>query len=235
MVFVVPVISQQTNGLTQAVFSAEKVASDIELLNSRRPLPSTTSGTSAVPDNRAEIPKIRTSNPTETIVETEPQKTACVAIGILVKNYSGFNGAKGSIKQGEISFSSLYSKDGGMSIEMNRSIKGSLQFKYSGLINGGGKNGGFTVLFIKADPYYDYSKDKVLNEKTLYPEFWKEHTVTMEVPEGTDKISIMLVGRGFAKISISDVILREPIPLDNPSCEHMLCSESSNVTKEGQK
>ena len=138
----------------------------------------------------------------------QPQKptTGGKPLGELVSVQGGFNGANGSASGASIKLSASNSSDPGLSIELTSSIKGHLVFNYKGSVSGGYKGGAFTIIFIKKGP--DWTKDSQLGQESIVPAS-SAKDASIVIPQGTDKINIMLVGKGSINIDLANVRVTE--------------------------
>ncbi len=121
----------------------------------------------------------------------------------VVSNQGGFNGAVGNISGGNITLKSINTSDPGLSAELKSSVKGHLVFNYKGTVSDGRA---FTVIFIKKGP--DWTKDVQLGQKSIIPSSAAKEA-SIGIPQGTDKINIMLVGQGSINIELTNVRITE--------------------------
>jgi Glycosyl hydrolase family 26 len=124
----------------------------------------------------------------------------------VVSSQGSFNGADGSISGTCIKLNATNASDPGLSIELKSSIKGHLALNYRGTVSGGYNAGAFTIIFIKKGP--DWTKDVQLDKRSIVPSSAAKEA-SIEIPQGTDKISIMLVGKGSIYIELSNVRIAE--------------------------
>jgi beta-glucanase (GH16 family) len=139
----------------------------------------------------------------EPVREAPAGKTIGTTFNDYVKQSNDFNGATTSIGHGQISLTAD-SNDPGIAMLLKSSVSGKLSFEYSGKVDGGYRNNGFSIIFIKAGPNGDYTKDQQLGEESFTPRN-KAEKASIDIPEGTDKINVMLVGKGVIDIKLEHV------------------------------
>jgi hypothetical protein len=100
-----------------------------------------------------------------------------------------------------------YATDPGIAMLTKQQVGGyKMSFEYSGRVVGGLRNNSFTVLMIKAAPFGGHDKDVILKEIPFAPKADAKKAV-IDIPEGTDKINVMLVGTGMINISLDKVLI----------------------------
>jgi hypothetical protein len=137
---------------------------------------------------------------------------AVETFGDLVDRQDAFNGAEGSISGDTIKLKADSQNDAGLAISLKKPISGRIVFSFTGSDKLASDNYGVTVQFIKAGPNYDYTRDKILDQKNIRPHGSAQHT-HLAIPEGTDKIVVMKVGRGSFEINMSGIKLIKPVSI----------------------
>lgn len=127
------------------------------------------------------------------------------AIGNSVKKAGQFKDAQGHVKGAEVYMKKPISSsnDGGLYMIFNDDIGGNeMSFSYSG-----SSTEHVTMQFIcKYDEDTNPYGDDVLSSEWLFPEE-APHSITLKIPERTDKIVIMHVGSGTSEILMTHTIL----------------------------
>ena len=122
----------------------------------------------------------------------------------LVLSQGAFNGAVGGMSGDKIDLVASNSTDAGLSFLLKSPVDGRLAFNHKGIVTGGYRDGGFTVIFIQRDPGGDSKKDEQLGEESFTP-FNDLHEASVEIPQGTDKINFELVGKGSVNVELTNV------------------------------
>jgi beta-glucanase (GH16 family) len=123
----------------------------------------------------------------------------------LVLSQEAFNGASsGGISGDKIKLFALNSTNACISVELRSAVKGHLVFDFKGKVTGGDSDGGFTVKFFRRDPDGVRGKDVPLGEGSIVPTS-ELLEASVDIPEGTDKINFMLVGKGSVNVEITKV------------------------------
>ncbi|MFA5105188.1 MAG: hypothetical protein WC527_08445 [Candidatus Margulisiibacteriota bacterium] len=144
---------------------------------------------------------------------------AAETLGDLVDRQDAFNGAEGSIEGDTIKLKAESQNDAGLSIKLTKPISGRISFSFNGSDKAASDNNGVTVQFIKAGANYDYTNDKILAQQNIKP-FESEQQTHFAVPEGTDKIVVMKVGRGSFDVKMSDIRNLNPVAIPTEAiCE----------------
>lgn len=142
------------------------------------------------------MPQVKKSSLTEKIGEE--------ILGNLINASGGFNGASAKVNGDQLSLVANEANDAGIYMLLKRPVEGKISFEYSGKVAGGFRNNGFTVIFIKSGPGGNYKKDMQLGEESFSPGN-KAEKATIDIPEGTDKINVVLVGQGSINIKLENV------------------------------
>lgn len=95
--------------------------------------------------------------------------------------------------------------DGGLYMELKKQISGTMSFTYSGAAS---KE--VTIQFINKETHVEQgmyvTTSTVLDHQNIMPEN-ESKSVSMQIPEGTNKIVVMKIGDGHANISIKSIYL----------------------------
>ncbi len=120
-------------------------------------------------------------------------------------------GAQGSLSAAGLSLNSAYvNHDPGMAMWLGNSFRGrALSFSHSGSVSGGSRQGELTFTFIRAQSWQDYAKDQVLGQRSFRPAKVAARE-RFDIPPGTNKITLMLVGDGKFQVSLTDVRVTTP-------------------------
>jgi len=122
-------------------------------------------------------------------------------IGDLVINSGAFGREYASVSGDQIELNGN-SKNPGVAMELNSKISGKLTFDYSGKTS----SGKFSVLFIKRGPGGDWTKDSTLKVESITIGNGAGKA-SIDIPAGTDKINIMLIGGGSIDIKLQKVMV----------------------------
>jgi hypothetical protein len=120
----------------------------------------------------------------------------------------GFNGANGNVAEASIILCAKDAKDPGLSVEFKSPLKGHLVFTYKGTVLDDFGGNSFTIIFYKQGPSGDWTKDVQLKQELITPSNIAQET-SVNIPQGTDKINIMLVGKGNMNIELTNVRITE--------------------------
>jgi hypothetical protein len=142
------------------------------------------------------------------------------SLGDLVDRQDAFNGAEGYIKGDSIVLRADSQIDAGLAIKLKEPVSGRMELEYKGAP----ESGPLTIQFIKAGPNYDYTKDKIIDQKIFTPHN-EAKGVAFNVPEGTDKIVVMMVGRGSFDVNMSNTKILEPVAIPSEA----ICTELKDL------
>ncbi|MFA5105191.1 MAG: hypothetical protein WC527_08460 [Candidatus Margulisiibacteriota bacterium] len=129
-------------------------------------------------------------------VEPEP-------LSSLFCRQDSFNGAEGYLSKSDRLFlkAGKDDSDPGIAINLANPASGKLVFEGKAAANSAGP---ITVQFIKAESPTDYQSDKLLGQSAISPKATAEKS-QLDVPEGTNKIVVMKVGKGPVDVEMSNV------------------------------
>jgi endo-1,3-1,4-beta-glycanase ExoK len=119
-----------------------------------------------------------------------------------VTNQGAFNGASAYISNGKIELSGT-GTDMGFAMNL-KAVSGKLAFDYAGSAQGGYRNNGFTVIFIKAGPNGDYTQDEQLGEQSFQPGKASKSAL-VDIPAGTTKINVQGLGQMSMNVVLQNV------------------------------
>ncbi len=129
----------------------------------------------------------------------------------LVSQQATFNGAQGSLSSAGLSLESAHvNHDAGMAMWLGNSFRARvLSFSHSGSLTGGSRQGQLTFIFIRAQSWEDYAKDQELGQRSFRPAKVAARK-QFNIPPGTNKVTLMLVGDGKFQVSLTDVKVTTP-------------------------
>ncbi len=120
---------------------------------------------------------------------------------VLIENVFPFNGALCMYDGSTIRIKSTGLKDAGVGITLKYKVGGAFEFDHTSKVTGGNNTGSFSLVFIDASTL-NYAFDTVLKETVIAPSSRKKHEL-VPVPDGCDKINIMLPGKGSMDIAVT--------------------------------